>query len=937
MSDDLFKDLLEEVINIAETHNQQKGIWREKPVDLVTFFKEYLGETPYPGKQTELLEIVNKILNKDDLPENDPLREVTEVVAMWGKGCKAGSATIYDAETGKRWTIKELAEREGDFVFKVTALDPKTQKLVKATASKPSKIGVAPVYRVVTNTGHETVVTMEHVFMTRERCERDKNGLWETVNWKRLADLKVGDYIALATKVYGKGKRFDPREMRLIGYWLGDGSFTSPYGDGHFLCSNPEVEKDYCEILRSYGIEPKYPEYANEKRTDRNCKVIKHSLTPWESRRGFNPINSIAKKYGFCGVNAYNKRVPEQVFEADEKSIIEMLRALFATDGWVSLMNNGRTLQIGYCSVSKGLVQDIQSLLLRLGIVARIKEKKTNSKHGIAYQLVINDKLNVTKFCEKIKIIGKDDKQNEYLKAIEHNKQRRVESDIYWARIKSIEYVGEEEYYDLSVMGYGNYVSDGFIDHNSGKDFIISGIVAYIPYYLNCMYDPQGYFGFGKGEPIDIINIAKNAKQAENVFFTKLKARLRSCSWFKKVDRPPEAYNEYQEKKDTIIFYNNIRAFSGHSEAASFEGFNPLVAIFDEVGDFEWNLAEFCYDTLRSSAISRFGKRALLLFISYPRSADDFIMYKYKQGQDPEFPEVISSKGTTWEVNPSRKKEDFAMDYAKDPEGAKMRFECIPPAQRGGFFQYPERIDQCVKPGKVNPCTLEEIVITETLHDGQERHFIGYDVELFRETLELDPSKTYYLGLDGGLKSDSFALSLFHAEVFYEEVLEGGEAVEKARNKPVEVLLIEWKPDQARRIPVSVQNVIDIVEVICQKVFVKKALMDGFNSGALLQKLAELGVEAEDKVFSNPFQLSIYTQFKNLAYTGHLELLDYEQANEDMKHIQLVNGNKIDHEKGRSKDTCDARCAAVYLCATDEPEEITNWAMPVILGAVRQY
>lgn len=915
MSDDLFKDLLEEVINIAETHNQQKGIWREKPVDLVTFFKEYLGETPYPGKQTELLEIVNKILNKDNLPENDPLREVTEVVAMWGKG--------------------------------------------------------------------------------------------------------------------------------------------------------------------------------------------------------------------------------------------------------------------------------------------------------------------------------------------------------------------------------------------SGKDFIISGIVAYVPYYLNCMYDPQGYFGFGKGEPIDIINIAKNAKQAENVFFTKLKARLRSCSWFKKVDRPPEAYNEYQEKKDTIIFYNNIRAFSGHSEAASFEGFNPLVAIFDEVGDFEWNLAEFCYDTLRSSAISRFGKRALLLFISYPRSADDFIMYKYKQGQDPEFPEVISSKGTTWEVNPSRKKEDFAMDYAKDPEGAKMRYEsltgdtliwtaegalridevqdgaiirtahgarevqmfiesgekevyrvitkegyeikgsinhpmkvysnrkkpwdsksfiwktigelergdaiyldldndlfghgdmpkemalliggllsngtfhkrkdgrkyvcwyfgkdrdlaelyknafekvfkrsvnivenskrgdlyircdsqdvceefekwgltpanahdktipssifkqpkeviieflkayvdadgyvskngivtitscnlkmlkqlqqlllmlgirsritkdkenrksfyknkeivstdsyrlylsktesfyfhkliklnlprkrerqniityeslrpdrrhqqkyaivekveyvgkekcydlwvepenefiangmavhnCVPPAQRGGFFQYPERIDQCVKPGKVNPCTLEEIVITETLHDGQERHFIGYDVELFRETLELDPSKTYYLGLDGGLKSDSFALSLFHAEVFYEEVLEGGEAVEKARNKPVEVLLIEWKPDQARRIPVSVQNVIDIVEVICQKVFVKKALMDGFNSGALLQKLAELGVEAEDKVFSNPFQLSIYTQFKNLAYTGHLELLDYEQANEDMKHIQLVNGNKIDHEKGRSKDTCDARCAAVYLCATDEPEEITNWAMPVILGAVRQ-
>lgn len=153
----------------------------------------------------------------------------------------------------------------------------------------------------------------------------------------------------------------------------------------------------------------------------------------------------------------------------------------------------------------------------------------------------------------------------------------------------------------------------------SGKDFIISGIVAYIPYRLNCMNDPQGYFGFGKGEPIDIINLAKNAKQAENVFFTKLKARLASCKWFKKVDRVPMTYNEYQEKKDTIVFYNNIRAFSGHSEAGSFEGFNPLVGIFDEVGDFEYELAEFAYDTIRSSAMSRYGKRALLMFISFPR------------------------------------------------------------------------------------------------------------------------------------------------------------------------------------------------------------------------------------------------------------------------------------------------------------------------------
>lgn len=478
----------------------------------------------------------------------------------------------------------------------------------------------------------------------------------------------------------------------------------------------------------------------------------------------------------------------------------------------------------------------------------------------------------------------------------------------------------------------------------SGKDFIISGIVAYVPYRLNCMNNPQAYFGFGQGEPIDIINLAKNAKQAENVFFTKLKARLRSCAWFEKVDRPPIKYNEYQEKKDTIVFYNNIRAFSGHSEAGSFEGFNPLIGIFDEVGDFEYELAEFCYDTIRSSAMSRYGKKALLLFISFPRSAEDFMMFKYNQGQDENEPEVISDRGASWEVNTNIKLEDLRMDYNKDPEGSKMRYECIPPAQKGGFFQYPERIDDCVKVGKSNPVVVEETTLTSVLDNGQERHFVGIDVELFKETLELDYTKTYYMGLDGGIQNDSYTMSLFHAETFYEEVVVGGEVIEKARNMPVEDLLIVWKPDTKYKIPVNVQNVIDVAEVICERVFVKSALMDKFNSGAMVQKLMDLGVEAEDKVFSNPFQLAIFTNLKNLAYTGHLELLDLDveeapkldKPNDNLKHLILVGGSKVDHEKDREKDTCDARAAAIYLCSTDEPETESNWGMPTLAGAVRR-
>lgn len=934
MNNSLLDSLFEDVINMAESENNSLGLWREKPLGLVDFFTEMLGEKPFPGRQTELLEIVEQILDKDNLPEGHKLKQVTEVAAMWGKGCLLGSSTLFDAN-GRLWTIKELAEEEK--CVEVTCVDPKTHKLTTSLASPPSKIGRTEMFRVTLDSGKEIVVTAEHVFMTRTDTGKSRKGTFKGVKWLRLADLKAGDYIATPSTIkFNGGIKLDPREARLIGYWLGDGSFSCEGGYGNFLCSNKEVERDYCDILLSYGVNPSYPYSRNEKRADRNCKVISHAKPLGQSRKEGNKVNEIAKKYGFVNVNAYNKRIPWEVMSGDEETIINFLEALYATDGWVTVYNGGRTVEIGYCTVNKDLALDLQNLLLKIGVVSRVSKKKTDSNFGVAYQVRIRSKEYVKKFNSKVHIVGKHGAQVVLDEVLDNYGEIRKDDDIYWDRIKSIESVGEDDYYDLSVLDYGNYVANGIINHNSGKDFIISGIVAYIPYRLNCMNNPQEYFGFGKGEPIDIINLAKNAKQAENVFFTKLKARLASCKWFKKVDRPPVAYNEYQEKKDTIVFYNNIRAFSGHSEAGSFEGFNPLVAIFDEVGDFERNLAEFCYDTLRSSAMSRFGKRALLLFISFPRSASDFMVYKYNQGQNDNEPEVISSRGASWEVNLNIKREDLEMDYRKDPEGAKMRFECIPPAQKGGFFQYPERIDDCVKAGKQNPCVLEEITITHLLDNGEERHFVGYDVALFKETLELDTSKTYYIGLDGGITNDSYTLSLFHGETFYEEVVEGGDVVEKARNKPVEDLLIEWKPDTVHKIPVSVQNVIDIVEAICERVYVKSALMDKFNSGAMVQKLMEFGVEAEDKVFSNPFQLVIYTNFKNLAYTGHLELLDNETANEDMKSILLVNGSKIDHDKDHSKDTCDARTAAVYLCANDDPEEITNWSMPTIAGAVRR-
>ena len=88
-----YENLLNDFLTMADnTKVVHTGLWREMPVDLLTFFtaKTFLNEKPYQGKQTFLLEVVNKVLwwklTGDKRLCSADLREVTEIVALLGKG-----------------------------------------------------------------------------------------------------------------------------------------------------------------------------------------------------------------------------------------------------------------------------------------------------------------------------------------------------------------------------------------------------------------------------------------------------------------------------------------------------------------------------------------------------------------------------------------------------------------------------------------------------------------------------------------------------------------------------------------------------------------------------------------------------------------------------------------------------------------------------------
>jgi replicative DNA helicase len=81
------------------------------------------------------------------------------------------------------------------------------------------------------------------------------------------------------------------------------------------------------------------------------------------------------KELGIFGQRSHEKHLPPQVFRLPDDQVATLLRHLWATDGCITLAKNGRrgAPRVYFCSVSARLVADVAALLLRLGIVARIR------------------------------------------------------------------------------------------------------------------------------------------------------------------------------------------------------------------------------------------------------------------------------------------------------------------------------------------------------------------------------------------------------------------------------------------------------------------------------------------------------------------------------------------------------------------------------------
>ena len=316
--------------------------------------------------------------------------------------CVAASEHLHLAD-GRRVRASELVDRE----FELLTLVDGRPAAVKARAEWNA---VEQVWELETETGKRVIRNAEHpLYVGQPVSGRKKDVL--SRGWRGLASIVPGQVVAApdALPAFGTGntKRLPEDEIKLLAYMIGDGSLTQ--STTRFSQSagvqldevRAIVERMRASLVFHSGVD--FRIVGTESRTASSA-----SRSGVTTHR-FNRVAELLKRHGLAGKHSRDKRVPAAIFELPRDQLILFLSRLYSTDGWAcsrqpKLTRLG-TVEIGFCSASETLVRDIQELLLKLGISARVKKKRNVN----AWNVVINDARQAVAFADEIGIFGKED------------------------------------------------------------------------------------------------------------------------------------------------------------------------------------------------------------------------------------------------------------------------------------------------------------------------------------------------------------------------------------------------------------------------------------------------------------------------------------------------------------------------------------------------
>jgi len=312
--------------------------------------------------------------------------------------CIVGETLVADPATGERRKVKEIY-RNG--IASVASLMP-DHRMGRSSVVQVMENGIKPVFRLRTSLGKTLRATGNHPLLTAS-------------GWKRLDELKEGDRIASPARLPIEGQeRWPEHELITLGWVLSEGNTCHP--SGFYFYNKDEVARDDFLAAASAFPDTQPTVRLRPERADTWCVYVGtgrdtrirvgggHSFTPRSGARLW------LEDLGMIGHKAPDKHFPASVFRLDNACLAVLLGRLWSGDGYIA-STSGKDMIPYLASASQRLAGETQHLLLRLGIVSRLTEKRFAYKDGrIGYTLHLVGRRSIEAFVQVIgpHLVGRD-------------------------------------------------------------------------------------------------------------------------------------------------------------------------------------------------------------------------------------------------------------------------------------------------------------------------------------------------------------------------------------------------------------------------------------------------------------------------------------------------------------------------------------------------
>ncbi len=330
----------------------------------------------------------------------------THIILVAGKRgsgkCLSGNSLITTSD-GSLIPIKELKNNNN----KILSLNNKL-KIKSSQKTEFFDREVNRMLKIKLRSGKELRLTPEHPLLTIK-------------GWKEIQELKVGNRIATPRIIPQFGKNSLPKyETKLLAYLIAEGHTK---GIVLFSNSDKKIVKDFRHSLKEFDpssrlLEEKQNHYRISS-PNWKTKILKHNFE--RNKKGQfikgnkniyekRSIRKLIEKYELFGKLTIEKYLSQNIIKLKKEQLALFLNRLFSCDGSIYKSNN--YWEVSYSSSSKRLIKQVQHLLLRFGILSKLRYKKikTNNKIFNTFELVLNS-LNVLKFIKEIGFFGEKEKR----------------------------------------------------------------------------------------------------------------------------------------------------------------------------------------------------------------------------------------------------------------------------------------------------------------------------------------------------------------------------------------------------------------------------------------------------------------------------------------------------------------------------------------------